>query len=68
MSNKTARFYDNTKSEKFFKIMKKPARARCFGLEAWVYSEIAAKLMVIEAYESGLKDAAHSGQPEPSPR
>jgi len=56
MSNEQARFYDKTKSEKFSKMMKAPEQARRFGPDAWVYSEISARVMVIEAYERGLSE------------
>ncbi len=64
MSNETARFYDKTKSEKFSAMMQPPEPARGFGPDAWVYSEIRARLMVIEAYERGLREgnSAEQGQ------
>ena len=38
-------------------LMKPPERASKFGDDALVYSEISARVMVIDAYERGLEDA-----------
>ncbi len=56
--NEQARFYDTTRSEKFSAMMQPPEPAKGFGPDAWVYSEMRARLMVIEAYERGLQDSA----------
>lgn len=42
--------------EKFSDMMKPPERAERFGKGALVYSEIAARHMVIEAYERGKRE------------
>ena len=36
-------------------MMKPPELSQRFGDGAWVYSEIAARAMVVEAYEAGKK-------------
>ena len=42
--------------EKFSDMMKPPERAEKFGPGALVYSEIAARTMVIDAYERGKRE------------
>lgn len=39
-------------------LMQPPERAERFGPDALVYSEIRARVMVIDAYERGLEDGA----------
>jgi len=53
--NNESRFYN---PEDFFsQMMKKPEPSKNFGAGAWVYSEISARCMVIDAYEAGKKSA-----------
>ena len=46
-------------------LMGPPKIAAQFGPKAFVYSEIKARVMVIDAYERGLRDANSGVEPSP---